>query len=817
MKSGIVKIIPPKKWKLQLSNCYTEEKLGSVKIKNPIVQQINSISSGVFTLQNIEKARTFNMLQWRELGDKPCNQPPAPRGKREHLPKKSAHIDTSQFTPERCEELEKNYWRTLTYAEPMYGADMLGSLFPDSVTSWNVSSLPNILDLMDIKLPGVNDAYLYAGLWKASFAWHLEDQDLYSINYLHFGAPKQWYLIPQEESGKFFDLMTETFNDEYKSCSEFLRHKTFMVSPQFLEKHNVKYNKIVHNEGEFIITYPYGYHAGFNYGYNLAESVNFALDDWFPIGQNTKKCECISDSVGINVRQLVCEYNGVPYSEDVEIAVDTNVVKPKPTRKRSVNERKRSRIEDPPIQPKTVFECELCPNVFSNLPVSNTSLFQLLPTDIGHQVHRICANSFAKQLKIAKNEAQTVTGLDSISKNQRKLNCNVCSKANKKVPSLGACYQCTHPKCTRAFHGTCGLADGLLHDFDNNTFLCKFHRPKKPPADAEQVLSQSKRDSWIQFTFNGNYYFGLVLENNTSENSMNVSVYPRLNDCLEIAYENILIGPPSKLLDTNEFVPKGVFKQRSTKRKSDSSVAYNNENHKGFNNHKDFNNHITDFNDHHKDFQYNINYISLPVPKKDVSPSISAPIFIQPSADQSSIRKNSEIIHSHPGQAPYTPGTQHAPYQDQQMPVFQNYQPQFVNNAQFQNPVPFHQQNVHQQNYQTIHPQTQFQNPRLHQIQHQNPQQTQQTHLPNQTQQIQPIPQIHLYPQNSQGPRFHNQLPQLNNLQPIQIHPYGQYNNIIPQYHNQAPKCDPAFDPLLGKFHSFRLVLPNSKDKTDKK
>lgn len=35
MKSGIVKIIPPKKWKLQLSNCYTEEKLGSVKIKNP--------------------------------------------------------------------------------------------------------------------------------------------------------------------------------------------------------------------------------------------------------------------------------------------------------------------------------------------------------------------------------------------------------------------------------------------------------------------------------------------------------------------------------------------------------------------------------------------------------------------------------------------------------------------------------------------------------------------------------------------------------------------------------------------------------------
>jgi hypothetical protein len=109
----------------------------------------------------------------------------------------------AEWTKERCSELETAYWKSLTFNNPLYGADMPGSLFDDTTESWNVAKLENLLDVLGQKVPGVNTAYLYLGMWKASFAWHLEDVDLYSINYIHFGAPKQWYSISQEDARRF--------------------------------------------------------------------------------------------------------------------------------------------------------------------------------------------------------------------------------------------------------------------------------------------------------------------------------------------------------------------------------------------------------------------------------------------------------------------------------------------------------------------------------------------------------------------------------------------------------------------------------------
>lgn len=127
------------------------------------------------------------------------------------------------------ESLERAFWSSLMSAQPLYGSDSPGTLFDSGVSEWNVANLPSLLHVAGVAMPGISLPMLYFGQWRAMFAWHKEDCDLASINYMHFGAPKQWYGIPPRYAAKFEQVMQGIFAQRHQQCREFLRHKQYIV------------------------------------------------------------------------------------------------------------------------------------------------------------------------------------------------------------------------------------------------------------------------------------------------------------------------------------------------------------------------------------------------------------------------------------------------------------------------------------------------------------------------------------------------------------------------------------------------------------
>ncbi|KAF6741198.1 specific transcriptional repressor [Ephemerocybe angulata] len=438
----------------------------------------------------------------------------------------------SDYTPEFCQKLERHYWRNCGLGKsPWYGADTLGTLYTDETSVWNVGHLPSALDRLlpqsSKGLPGVNTPYLYFGMWRATFAWHVEDMDLYSINYIHFGAPKFWYAVPQAKAGSLEHAMRTYFPKDTSQCHQFLRHKSFLVSPTTLAKYSCRPNHLVQHAGEFVITYPRGYHAGFNLGLNCAESVNFALECWIELGRNAKLIrdraeeakEALEESEApqkpkrSHKKKALAEVPVLPSPVKQE-ATDRVTLKISKKRKSDEKEEapkfKKIKLKASPKKPPPppAVGLALSPSSFASSSKSPVVMLKIPPRVAEPEPYPCClCISMQQEGLLAVHEPpvnrrdavdgannpkvwmahelcakiipetwvdefdgsdgtkkKMVFGVGAIVKDRWHLKCSACSRARPKAH--GAPVQCTKGKCPKAFHVTCAAKT----DDDNTMF-----------------------------------------------------------------------------------------------------------------------------------------------------------------------------------------------------------------------------------------------------------------------------------------------------------------------------------------------------------
>lgn len=111
---GICKIIPPEGWRPRISS-YDDL---NIEIPCPIRQFVHG-KQGVYQVVNVME-KPMTLAQFKQASEEQFAKC-FPKSKREGS-------DAEKFD---IEELERRFWKNLTFHAPLYGADMLGTLFEE--------------------------------------------------------------------------------------------------------------------------------------------------------------------------------------------------------------------------------------------------------------------------------------------------------------------------------------------------------------------------------------------------------------------------------------------------------------------------------------------------------------------------------------------------------------------------------------------------------------------------------------------------------------------------------------------------------------
>ncbi|XP_069701736.1 uncharacterized protein Jarid2 [Periplaneta americana] len=202
-------------------------------------------------------------------------------------------------------EVEQEFWRHVTLRQShvcvhsgSIDSSGWGYGFPCSKNSpfarhpWNLKVLTNnsgsILRSIG-PIMGVTVPTLHVGMLFTTCCWYRDPHGLPWVEYLHTGANKIWYGIPDQYSSVFRAALTKLVPRYCKNKTIWLPSDTAMVPPPMLVKHGVSLCHTVQEPGQFILVFPRAFTSSICTGYLVSESVYFAQPSWLNTAEQVFK------------------------------------------------------------------------------------------------------------------------------------------------------------------------------------------------------------------------------------------------------------------------------------------------------------------------------------------------------------------------------------------------------------------------------------------------------------------------------------------------------------------------------------------------
>jgi hypothetical protein len=142
---------------------------------------------------------------------------------------------------------------------------------------------------------GVTTSQVHLAMWSTAVGIHIDNYDLLAFNYLHVGAPKIWYIIHPSSYERFERMVHELqlFGDTQTSCQSPLQHHSLLIKPSFLHSHSIDFFRIEQKCNELVIIFPGTYYFHFDTGFNICETVRFALPSCLSFQRRSPRlCSC---------------------------------------------------------------------------------------------------------------------------------------------------------------------------------------------------------------------------------------------------------------------------------------------------------------------------------------------------------------------------------------------------------------------------------------------------------------------------------------------------------------------------------------------